>query len=173
MVKRNKLIYLFIALGIVVAFKFGYARANSDSLRILINPISGIVGFFTGSASYYIPGKGYFFNTLGVIIDKSCSGFNFMMVAFVMLSFQGLKYSRTRTERILTLPLAFLIAYLLAVFAGVSRIFSSVMLQKRLNGLLGISSAVVHEVIGIVVYLIVLIGTYFLLEKYSKKNEKP
>jgi hypothetical protein len=40
----------------------------------------------TGSHSVYISDKGYYHDNLNILIEKSCSGFNFLLLCFCMLT---------------------------------------------------------------------------------------
>jgi len=47
---------------------------------------------------------GYFHSKLNIVIEKSCSGFNFWILCFMVFAYLGLKYFDKPLHKILTLP---------------------------------------------------------------------
>ena len=162
--------YYLIAVGIFILFKFGFTYAVNDNLTFLLKPTDKLVGLLTGSNSVYISDKGYFYNQLNIVIDKSCAGFNFWVLSFLMLTFLGLKYFDSNIIKLLTIFLSLIGAYLLTVFVNTSRIFASIVIQNQMSDFLANQKHIIHETIGIVTNLTFLILTYFIIDRILIKK---
>ena len=145
--------------------KFGFRFAENDSLIFLLKPTKKFIELLTGSNSIYISDKGYYFSQLNFLIDKSCAGFNFWVLSFLMLTFLGLNNLNNHFKKMLTIPLALTGAYFFTIFANVSRIFASIVIQNQTNSYFESQQHLIHESIGIITYLSFLIFMYFLANK--------
>jgi len=164
--KNNyNILYYLIAIGIFILLKFGFTFAESDNLIFLLKPTNKFIELLTGSNSIYISDKGYFHNQLNIYIDKSCAGFNFWVLSFLMLTFFGLKNLDNNFKKMLTIPMALIGAYFFTVFANTSRIFASIVIQNQTNSYFESQQHLIHESIGIITYLSFLIFMYFLANK--------
>jgi len=157
--------YYLIAIGIFILFKFGFTYAENDSLTFLLKPTDKLVGLLTGSNSIYIMDKGYFHDELNIVIDKSCAGFNFWILSFLMLTFLGLKYFGSNLKKALIIPLALTGAYFFTIFVNTSRIFASIVIQNQTISYFENQQHNIHEIIGIITNLTFLILVYFLTNK--------
>jgi exosortase K len=166
----NNIPYYLTAIGIFILFKFGYSYADNDNLIFLLKPTDKLVGLLTGSNSVYISDKGYFYNQLNIVIDKSCAGFNFWVLSFLMLTFLGLKYFDSNKKKLLTILLSLIGAYLLTVFVNTSRIFASIVTQNQMSDIFVNQKLIIHETIGIVTNLSFLILTYFIIDRILIKR---
>jgi exosortase K len=122
-----------------------------------------------GSASVFIKDSGYFHQQLNIIIDKSCSGFNFMLLTYLMLTFLTLKHSKSVLKKTLTLFISLFAAYVITVFVNSSRIFTSIIIQSQNNYFS--NHPLAHESIGIITNLTFLVLIYLTLEKLLLKRQ--
>jgi exosortase K len=97
--KKNIPFYCAIA-AIFLLLKLGYTMADNNSLVFLLKPTNALVGLLTGSTSTYFADKGYFYSNLDIVIEKSCSGFNFLILCFGMLGFLDDKICRQHTAKV-------------------------------------------------------------------------
>ncbi len=164
------ILYYSIAAGIFFTLKFGYTQAENDDLTFLLKPTDKFVGFLTGSNSVYEIDKGYFHNQLNIYIDKSCSGFNFWILSFLMLAFLGLKNLDSEIKKVLTIPLALVAGYLLTIFVNTSRIFASIIIQNQKINIFEIQPHIIHEAIGIITNLSFLILAYYITNRILIKK---
>lgn len=168
--------FYLTTIGIFILFKFGYKIANNDNLIFLLNPTNKIVELLTGSHSVYFSDKGFYHDNLKILIEKSCSGFNFMLLCFGMLAFLFLKYVDKTFLKYLTIPFAFIVSYLLTIFVNASRIFVSIIMQQQANHFLPKRPhLILHELIGVITNLSFLIIIYIVSEKILtliNNNEK-
>lgn len=157
--------YYLTAVGLFILLKFGFTLADNNDLTFLLKPTDKLVGLLTGSQSVYISDSGYFHKNLNVIIDKSCSGFNFWILSYLLFTYLTVKHFDKTLSKILTLPTALICAYLLTIFVNTSRIFTSIVVQTQTKSIFLNQQHIIHEAIGITTNLTFLILAYVLIEK--------
>lgn len=177
-VQTNKNIPFYLTtIGLFILLKFGYTLADNDNLIFLLKPTDKIVGLLTGSHSVYLSDKGYYHDNLNILIEKSCSGFNFMLLCFCMLTFLFLKYANKTILNFLSIPVALFASYLLTIFVNGSRIFVSIIMQQQANNFSpNRPHLILHEIVGVITNLTFLIIIYIVSEKfltYKYQNAKP
>lgn len=170
---KKELIHFLFSLFIFIVLKFLYSYLSVDSLRFLIAPVSWGVSFFTGEASVFENGSGYFYPKMNMIIDNSCSGYTFGLICFLMTSFVLLRSDKI--TKLLVMPLSLLFSYVVTIIANISRITVYLFFMKAdISSSLNVSDSILHESEGIFVYLFFLIAFYltlnYIFNKY--KNEK-
>ncbi len=176
MITKNNIFYLATII-IFVVLKFSYTLTDNDSLIFLLKPANQLVGFLTGSESIYFSDVGYFYSDLHITIEKSCSGFNFWLLCFAMLSFLALNFFKTASQQTLVILVAFVLSYVLTIFVNSSRIFASIIVQNQVKTILPSNAfSVIHEAVGILTNLSFLVLIYyffnsFFTHRYS--NAKP
>lgn len=173
----SKLPYQLAAIGIFGLLKLWYVGADNDDLAFLLRPTDALVGLAASSPSSYLTDSGYFHPDLNILIDKSCAGFNFWILCFLMLSLLIFKYLGRWAHLTLTLPATLLCAYVLTIFANTSRISIAIFLQNKAAAFLPKHLLWFHEAQGVFVYLSCLIAIYliaeFLLTKLTRPNAQP
>jgi exosortase K len=162
---NKKTPYYLTAVGFFILLKFGFILADNNDLTFLLKPTDKLVGLLTGSHSIYISDSGYFHEHLNIIIDKSCSGFNFWILSFLLFTYLFVKHFDKTLSKILTIPTALFGAFLLTIFVNTSRIFASIVVQTQTKSILLNQQHIVHEAIGIITNLTFLILAYVLIEK--------
>ncbi len=166
--------YYLVTVGLFILLKFGYTLADNNSLTFLLKPTDKLVNLLTGSHSYYTD-NGYYHEKLNILIDKSCSGFNFWILCFLLFTYLIIKYFEKPLYKILTIPTVLVCSYLLTIFVNTSRIFASIVVQNQTKNILLNQQHLVHETIGIFTNLSFLILVYYLIEKILiqiRQNEK-
>lgn len=159
--------YYLTTIGLFILLKFGYTLADNDNLIFLLKPTDKIVGLLTGSHSVYFLDNGYYHHSLNIVIEKSCSGFNFMLLCFCMLTFLFLKYAYKSIFKFLSIPLALIASYLFTIFVNASRIFVSIIMQQQANDFLPVRPhLILHEIVGVITNLTFLILIYIVSEKF-------
>ena len=167
--------YYLTVVGLFIILKFCYTLADNDDLSFLIKPTDKLVGLLMGSHSVYLSESGYYHENLNIIIDKSCAGFNFWVLCFLLLSYLTVRYFEKPLNKILTIPTALIGAYLLTIFVNTSRIFASIVVQTQTKNILQNHQHILHEAIGIITNLTFLILAYMLIEKlliHKQNNAK-
>jgi len=164
-------IYYITAAGLFILLKFTYTFADTNDLAFLIAPSDKLVGLITGSQSVFIKDIGYYHNHLNIIIDKSCSGFNFMLICFLMLTFLSVKYFTKTLHKVATFCFSLFAAYLITILTNSFRILASLTASRLDFGQLNITKEILHEGLGIVTNLTVLVCIFLISEKLLKKNK--
>lgn len=167
--KTNKNIpYYIVALLLFIVLKLIYTLTEIEELKFLLKPTDALVGVFTGSESIYLEGSGFFHKQLNIVIDKSCAGFNFWILCFLLFSYLTIQHFNNAVFKILTIISSLLAAYILTLFVNTSRIIASIIIQNQTKDLLRGQQHIVHEAIGIITNLTFLVLSYILIEKYLK-----
>lgn len=160
--------YHVTAIGLFILLKFSYTIARTEDLTFLLSPTSKVIGLITGSKSAFIQDSGYFHPQLNILIDKSCSGFNFLLLCFLMLSFLALKYFQTKISKTLALTFSLIGASLITIFVNSSRILTALVVQSQSFSIT--QHPLAHEVVGIITNLTFLILIYLSVEKVLLKQ---
>jgi len=153
------------AVGLFILLKFAFTLADNNDLTFLLKPTDKLVGLLTGSHSVYLADNGFYHGKLNILIDKSCSGFNFWILSFLVFTYLTVKYLDKPLHKILTIPTALFGTYLLTIFVNTSRIFASVIVQTQTKNIFASQQHLIHETIGIITNLTFLVLTYYFIEK--------
>jgi exosortase K len=156
------------AVGIFVLLKACFTFADNYSLAFLLKPTDKLIGLLTGSRSVYAAEAGYFYDSLNIVIDKSCSGFNFCILCFLLFTYLIVKRFGKPLHKGLALPVSLICAYPLTIFANAARIFASVIVQSHTKNFFPERQYLIHEALGIITYLSFLILACFLVEKLKR-----
>ncbi len=157
--------YYLTAAGLFILLKFAFTQADLSDINFLLKPTNHLVGLLTGSSAVYTSDTGYYHEQLHIIIDKSCSGFNFWVLGFLLFTYVIVKHSDKTLSKILAMPVALAVAYLLTIFVNTSRIFASIVVQTFTDTAFPNHQHLIHETIGIITNLTFLVLAYVLIEK--------
>ena len=160
--------YYLTAVGIFILLKFAFSLADNNDLIFWLKPLDKFIELLTGSQSVFLPDDGYFHDDLNIVIGKACLGFHFWILCFLVFSYLGLKYADKSLHKILTIPAALVVAYLLTIFANTSRIFASIIVRNQTIHIFPDKQYLIHEAVGIITKLSFLILAYYLIEKFLK-----
>lgn len=132
-----------------------------------------MVGIVSGAKSVYLPGIGYYFEQLNVVINKSCSGYNFWLLCFLMLSGVALNYYHSVFKKIVVLASSLILGYLFTVLVNSCRIITSIAVSN-FNSILLFDKQLVHQITGVTTNLSFLIIIYLsvnhlLIKKHNAK----
>ncbi|MEO1012744.1 MAG: exosortase K, partial [Bacteroidota bacterium] len=109
--------------------------------------------------------SGFYFEQLEILIDKSSSCGNFLLLSFAMLSFTALNNLTKLYHKLLSVPLMLFMAYLTTIGVTVSRIYVSLVVEPKVEELIGTNPNWIHEAIGVATNLSFLILVYILFNK--------
>ncbi len=170
--KENKNIpYYLIIVGLFIALKFGFRLLDNSDLIFLLKPVNELLEILTGSHAIFLLDEGYYHETLNICIEKSCSGFDFWMLSFVLFSYLFIKNIYKPIHKILAIPLAFISTYGLTIFVNTSRIFASIIVHAHTKNILPNQQSMIHESVGIITNLTFLVLAYILIEETSKNSK--
>ncbi len=161
-----------VCIGIVVStafvLKLLYPSASTEDLKLFIQPAAKIVSIVSNVPFTHGP-QGYYFPALNVLIDKSCSGFNFFIIALcVFASIAPYQLLSKRQCVVLMFSLA-AITYTITLCVNTSRIVVAMFMLKLEPAMPWITQPWVHEAEGALVYLFALLGAYLVVTHYLNK----
>lgn len=161
-------IVVYVAtLAAAAAFYLWVTQLPSDQPPFLLRPIAAITGFFSGDTYTYQKGLGYWTiaaNGAEMVIEKSCSSANFLILCFSMLVFTH-RWRPGRPLRQAAVYLGMLLfSYLCAIVAAAFRIVTTVFL---LGAGLAISRSLLHNAIGIITYIFMICLSYWATHKIT------
>lgn len=164
--------YYIIAFALFILLKFIYASANNNDVFFLTKPLDSIISFVLDSNSVYFEDIGFYHKTLNITIDKSCSGFNFLLLAFLTSYFSSLKVLKSHFLKIIGIPIALFVSYFFTLLVNASRILTSILIENKTN----LNYSWLHEAQGTFIYVSFLIILYlfinhaqrYILTRYEK-----
>jgi exosortase K len=149
-------------LAIAVGLKAYYSTAAVDELRWILAPTATLVEWTTWTRFAYEPYVGYMSSDHRFLIAASCSGVNFLIAAFLMLSLRQLW--RGPAGWSFLLRSAFL-AYLATTAANNVRISVAMQMQDLGPVVEWLDAEELHRLEGIVVYFGSLLLLFVLTER--------
>ena len=152
-------IYYVLASALFIILKFAHASAENNDLYFLLKAVNQIIGFVLDSSSDYNQDIGFYHKTLNITIDKSCSGFNFLLLSFLILYLSNLKVLKSHFLKIIGIPLALILAFIFTVFVNTSRILTSILIEKKTN----LNYSWLHEAEGSFIYVSFIILLYLFI----------
>lgn len=170
MMNNNIPFYIAAAL-IFIVLKFGFRLLDTKSLLFLLTPVSIVVEIATGTKAVYSPESGYYFKSLNIAIDKSCTGYNFGLLCFLMLYSLILKFCRTVFQKAGVLMVSMGMAFLLTILVNSCRIISSIAVAKLNSSSLFMDEHLAHQAVGILINLSFLILIYLSLNLILIKKQ--
>ena len=168
---KTSLFPCLTALLLIVCVKYWRRFAGSNELDWLLAPTARWVEILSGLSFEKIPHLAYLNHSVRLIIAPSCSGIQFMLIAFAVLSFPFLPRIKNRKREMAWLALSLPVAYLYAIGVNGIRIVLSVCLPPMVPSLLRplphsaailtwLTAKRLHTLIGATVSLIFLFLLY-------------
>ncbi len=170
MLKTKDLPLFLLCIGFFIGAKFAYHAATTDQLYLFLYPINFLVELSSNSIAQYSAENGFVHTSLGIHIEKSCSGFNFFLLCFSVLSYSLLKSTTSFSLKFALLGLNLVLAYLLNIFINSARIIASIGINNYADRL-PVSATITHEAIGVITNLIFLILIYLSAERLVKSTK--
>jgi len=157
----------FIGLTLLTAavLKGLYAVSSTEHLLVLLSPTSFLVGCSLGIPAQYSD-AGFYLAPLHVVIDKSCSGLNFMVILFTALATTAPYRYLSLWRSVLLFTGLLLLSLALTPLVNTSRIVGAIALLKFKAAIPFLASAWMHEAEGAFVYLTALTITYLAIRKF-------
>ena len=162
---------------VAVAAKLFYSNAGVNDLQWILAPTALLVELASGESFSFESHAGFINADRSFLIAGSCSGMNFLIIAFLMLSLLKLLGS-PRTERVrwTFLSAAALIAFLATIVANAVRISVALRIHRMETESVWVNPDQLHRFQGIFVYfgflllLLVLGETLFPRDESRAKN---
>ncbi len=180
---RQNFIFYFTGALAVLGLKCFYRNAACEDLIWILAPIAKWVEILSGIPFEYAPGAGYVNHSLRLLIAPSCSGVQFMIITFAMLTFSFVhrfvhRIPQAEPNKSSILPsgllkgffwiiASILISYVFTVLVNGFRILVAIYLPQILGSVVSLGFLTperLHTMIGIVVYFTALLAVYRLVE---------
>jgi exosortase K len=174
--KKNLFVNLLIVILIVsgIIFTKIYAdNSKTDGLLIFLKPVSVIVGLITQENFTFITDKGYVNDNGLIIINNSCSGINYFLIALCLSLAAAFPVRSKIINKIFMIILFILFCYLLSITANSSRIIISIIIERFRNIIdYHQSRSWLHYIEGIITFFTFLLLYYLFLIRWIKWNSK-
>ena len=154
--------YLF-ALLIAFGLKYHYSRAGSDDLLWILRPTAGLVEYLSGIKFENEANTGFVSQGYRTIIAPSCAGINFLIMAFCMAVFAGIRVIKHCRLKHLWLVASLVCAYILTIAVNTLRIIAAIYSYNSDIYFSWITPARVHRLEGIVIYFFFLCLFYMII----------
>lgn len=161
---------LIVVLLLAAALKLYYSTAGVNDLLWILAPTTAVVELITGAGFAFESNAGYMSRDHSFLIAPSCSGVNFMITAFLMLSLGRLWRNRSRNIKWRFIPISLVIAYLTTIAANTVRISTALQIRRLDPDLIWLNPDQLHRFEGIFVYFGFLLLLFILSEKASSDN---
>jgi exosortase K len=160
-----KMLLGLVALLVFLTLKWWYSQADTEALLFLLRPTSFLVHLFTNQDYIFLPTSGYHFPAINILINTSCAGGNWWLLAFLVGCFSGLNYLEKKLQLLLLIPGLLCSAYLVTLLVNSTRIIFSIFISAQFpeNG------AWLHLIEGIFIYLSSLIIWHLCCQYFFQK----
>ncbi len=148
----TRIIQFSTILLIAVGLKLYYSTASVNGLRWVLAPTAFLVELFTSETFAFESYAGYMNADHSFLIAASCSGVNFLITAFLMLSTVKLWNERSVDSSWTIIPAAFGAAYLTTIAANTVRIAVALRLHRMGPGMIWVNPEQMHRFQGIFIY---------------------
>lgn len=156
---------VWFAVTVVTAFALKYLHTLSQThdLLIILWPVKSFLEVLFHTPSVYRD-SGFYFPELNILIDKSCSGAHFFILAFCVFSSTTPHHLFRTKHSALLFAGAFVFAYWLTIAVTASRIVIILSLLQLKSSMPWIATPWFHHAGGAFVYLSTLLLAYLLLK---------
>ncbi|WP_291722125.1 exosortase K [Bernardetia sp.] len=167
--KKSHIIFLFTLFCVGFSFKWIFTNLDVEYSVWLLKPTTLWVEQITGFDFDFLKGEGYVCTQIEpiTIIDKSCSGLNFWLMAFLVGGFLLHKKVTDVWRFFYAFLVSFFLAWCVTIIANTGRIVISIKFLSLLEP--HIEYAQSHLLLGIFIYLTMLILYYVILNYALKK----
>lgn len=153
-----------LVLAIAFALKLFYSMSNVNDLRWILAPTTLFVELATGEQFWFESYVGYMNDERSFLIADSCSGVNFLIMAFLMLSLMKLQQGWNRNVSWWFISAAIAAAYFSTIVANTVRITVAMRLHGMSREMIWLNPEQLHRLEGIFVYFGFLVLLYMLAE---------
>jgi len=162
-------VFYFMIIGIFLILKYLHKIAETKDLKFLLEPIDKIISLFTGLQSIETAEGAFSIVELNILIDKSCSGFNFLILCFMMLACLCVKYFDRVIHKLGMVIFTLALSYLITIIVNSSRIVTSLLFEHQIHQAFNLDSNIMHLAIGVTTNISFLILTYLFVEQTLKR----
>jgi len=170
---RRVLAQAIAVLSLAFAMKLFYSTSSVDDLRWILAPTTLLVELITRETFWFESHAGYMSADHSFLIADSCSGVNFLIMAFLMLCFLKLRKGLETHVSWAFIPAVILAAYVSTIIANTVRITVAIRLHRMSPEMIWINPEQLHRLEGIFIYFGFLLFLFTFaesLEDDSRRN---
>jgi exosortase K len=164
----KKTICIGVTVVTALVLKLLYPLADTEDLKIFVQPTAEIVSI-GNNESFIYSADGFYFPAMNVLIDKSCSGFNFFIIALCVFASIVPYHYLSKRHCVLLMGLLVFVTYAITICVNASRIITAIFLLRLQTSVPWVTQPWVHEAEGALVYLFALLGAYLIITHYLDK----
>ncbi len=163
----------FVAQAIAVvavafAVKVWYSLSNVNDLWWILTPTTFVVELVTGEEFWFESYSGYMSTDHSFLIADSCSGVNFLIMAFLTLGLMTLRWALTDKVNWFFIPAALAAAYLSTIVANTVRITVALRAHRMSPEMIWINPEQIHLIEGIFIYFGFLMFLFIIAEQIDR-----
>jgi exosortase K len=167
-VRREAFFYL-VAVLMALAVKQHYSQARPEDLLWILKPTAGLVSLLNGDVFIFEAGAGYACHVRNVIIAPACAGVNFLIMAFGMAVFSGVRHMRGWQHGVAWLLSCLVGSYLLTLVVNALRIVISIYTYNSGAFADGMMWERIHRLEGVVIYFFFQYLFYSMIQKVVRR----
>jgi exosortase K len=168
-IKQIDFLLYGVVVGLALATKLFFSTSTLDQLQFVLGPVSLLVKSITAAGFSYVSESGYQMNNSQIVIDKSCSGINFFIIASCMAAFLIIPTMKNQKNKLTGMGASILGSFIVTIFVNAFRISTAISFLRHLGSEHFLNSKTGHHVQGIIFYFSFLIFYYLLLSNVIKK----
>lgn len=153
-----------VVFAIAFAMKLFYSMSSVNDLRWILTPTTLFVELVTGERFWFESYAGYMNDDRSFLIADSCSGVNFLIMAFLMLCLMKLRRGMSTNVSWVFIPAALAAAYISTIVANTVRITVAMRLHRMSSDMIWINPEQLHRLEGIFIYFGFLMLLFTLAE---------
>lgn len=174
---RTRFVVQAIAIvAVAFAIKLRYSLSNVNDLWWVLAPTTFVVELVTGEEFWFESYSGYMSTDHSFLIADSCSGVNFLIMAFLVLGLMTIRRALTDKVNWIFIPAALAAAYLSTIVANTVRISTALRLHRMSPEMVWINPEQLHLVEGIFIYFGFLMFLFIVAEQVeiarSPRNDR-
>jgi exosortase K len=146
-----------------LVLKYLHMISQTNDLMMILWPVKSFLEILLNTPSVYRE-SGFFFPELNILLDKSCSGAHFFILAFCVFSSTTPHHLFKTKQSVLLFAGAFVLAYGLTIAVTSSRVVIAIFLLQLKTSIPWITAHWVHEAEGAFVYLSTLLLAYLIVK---------
>lgn len=166
---RRFVLFAFGSIAYLFVVQLIFKSLRTDDLLFILAPSSKLVSFFGGYAMEWSNVEGFQIIGKNIRIEKSCSGFVYLGMLYLLLTYLfGKNWNHYKTKIhwvILSIPFAFF--FVVAVNAA--RIITGIGIETFSLQNTWFPNKLFHEFIGIIYFLFGMSAVYLLIDKPKLK----
>ena len=169
---KSKLVLTAITVLLAAGLKTFYSTASINDLRWILAPTTFLVEIVTGERFHFEGYEGYLNADYSFLIADSCSGVNFLIAAFLMISLMTI-WNREDRPGWKTFASSFLFSYISTLAANTVRISLAIKLHEMDGAsVIWANPEQIHRFQGIFIYFGFLILLFVLLDRVQMRDSR-